>query len=68
MKKNIGTTDKLFRLVIILLIALSNYLNLTPIRIGLALLIFAVYLLLTSFINFSPIYKVLGIDTVKKTP
>lgn len=66
MKKNIGTSDKLFRLCLILLIAVATYLNLLPNKLVLALLILSTYILFTTFLNFSPLYKVLGINTFKE--
>jgi len=66
MQKNIGNTDKLIRLVIILLISLFSYMNLAPQKILLAFLIFAIYLLITTLTKFSLIYKILDIDTLPK--
>lgn len=66
MKANIGTIDKIARILIgLLLIALFIFKVLSG-TAGLILVIVAAVLLLTAFINFCPIWHVLGISTRKK--
>ena len=69
MKSNIGVLDKIVRLSIILII---GALYLVGALDGLAAIIFAgigIYLALTSFVGFCPIYRVFSFTTVesKKT-
>jgi hypothetical protein len=65
MKTNLGTTDRVLRLVIALLITVLYVTNIIAGTFGLVLLIIAAVFTLTSFIGFCPIYKVLGICTHK---
>mgnify|MGYP002629264783 CR=1 FL=1 len=63
MKKNIGKADKLIRSVAVLVIALLSYFNIISGVFGYVLLGVAVILLITSFLNFSPLYTLFGINT-----
>ncbi|WP_281322367.1 YgaP family membrane protein [Flavobacterium aestivum] len=66
MKKNIGPTDKMIRSVIGIIIAILYYSGIINGTLAIILLAFAIVLLLTSFIGFSPLYKLLGINTNNK--
>lgn len=65
MTKNMGTTDKLIRLSVALVIAILFYIDIitgtTAILLGVLGVIFA----LTSLINFCPLYSIFGINTCK---
>lgn len=63
--KNVGKTDKFVRLGIVLLIATLITLNVIKGIAAIVLLIIAIILLVTSFLNFCPLYKLLGINTCK---
>ncbi|WP_335966161.1 DUF2892 domain-containing protein [Galbibacter sp. PAP.153] len=65
MKKNMGQKDKLVRVVIAFIIAVLFYYQIISGFIGVALLLFAIAILLTSLFRFSPLYKIIGIDTNK---
>lgn len=65
MKKNMGTLDKGIRLVIAIAIALLYYFNVISGTIAYVLMVVAIIFLLTSFINFCPLYTLLGINTCK---
>ncbi|WP_299005574.1 DUF2892 domain-containing protein [uncultured Tenacibaculum sp.] len=65
MKKNMGNTDKAIRTLIALLIAALSYFEIISGILGNALLILAIILLITSFINFCPLYRLFGINTRK---
>ena len=65
MKKNMGSTDKIIRTIIALVIAGLYFGNVITGKLGIVLLIFAVVFLLTSLISFCPLYKPLGISTRK---
>ena len=66
MKKNIGTTDKLVRIILALVIAVLFFTTIISGAMSIVLLIFAFVLLLTSFISFCPLYWPFGISTIKK--
>lgn len=65
MKKNMGSTDRMVRLVIAILIAGLYFSNILSGTIGLVLIILAVVFALTSFISFCPLYPIFGINTCK---
>ncbi|PWA08716.1 YgaP family membrane protein [Flavobacterium laiguense] len=66
MKKNMGSTDKMIRSVIGIIIAILYYSGVINGKLAIVLLAFAIVFLLTSFISFCPLYKILGINTNKK--
>ena len=66
MKKNIGTTDKLVRIILAIVIAVLFFTAIISGAMSIVLLIFAFVLLLTSFISFCPLYWHFGISTNKK--
>ena len=66
MKKNMGPTDKIFRILIAVLIGVLNFTNVISGTLATLLGIIAVVLLLTSFISFCPLYLPLNINTRKK--
>lgn len=63
MKKNMGKTDKLTRLVLTALIGVLYYSNVITGTLGIVLLVLAGVFLLTSFINFCPLYAPFGLST-----
>ncbi len=66
MKKNMGATDKIVRIIIALVIAglyFAGIINGTIAIIGLAL---AAIFILTSFISFYPLYLPFGLSTLRK--
>ncbi|MDE1205246.1 YgaP family membrane protein [Tenacibaculum larymnensis] len=65
MKKNMGNTDKAIRTLIALIIAALSYFEFITGIFGNILLVLAIILLVTSLINFCPLYKLLGINTCK---
>ncbi len=65
MKKNMGTTDRIIRLIvaaIIVALYLTNYLTGT---LAIVLLILAGIFVLTSFVSFCPLYAPFGLKTCK---
>ncbi len=67
MKKNMGTTDKLVRFILAVVMAVLYFTNTFSGTMALVLLILAAIFLLTSFISFCPLYLPFGISTIKKT-
>lgn len=66
MKKNIGSTDKIIRIILAITVVILFYMNVISGTLALILGAFAIILLITSFINFCPLYFPFGISTRKK--
>lgn len=66
MKKNMGSVDKLIRVLIAVVIAVLYYLGKIEGTLALVLLAFALIFLLTSLVSFCPLYTIFGINTCKK--
>lgn len=64
MKKNLGNTDRIIRLVIAGILALLWFQNIVPGTWGNVLLAAGALLAITSFISFCPIYKLLGLNSI----
>ncbi|TDQ28437.1 YgaP family membrane protein [Tenacibaculum caenipelagi] len=65
MKKNMGNTDKAIRTLIALIIACLSYFDIITGVLGNVLLVLAIVFLVTSLINFCPLYSLFGINTRK---
>ena len=65
MKRNMGNTDKGLRIIVAIAVALLYYFNVIEGTLAYILMAVAVIFLLTSLINFCPLYKVFGINTCK---
>jgi uncharacterized membrane protein len=63
MKKNMGTTDKLIRIVLAVIVAILYYNNVISGTLAIVLGALAVIFVLTSFISFCPLYVPFGINT-----
>lgn len=66
MKKNMGSPDRIIRLVIAIVIASLYAGGIITGTLGVVLLIVAIIFTLTSLIGFCPLYTALGIRTSKK--
>lgn len=66
MKPNMGTADKVIRILVAIIIAGLYYANLISGTIAVILLILAGIFIITSFISFCPLYLPFGISTRKK--
>lgn len=66
MKKNVGSTDKIIRILIAILIGVLYYNETITGTTAIILLVFAIIFLITSFISFCPLYVPFGISTSKK--
>ncbi len=66
MKKNIGSIDKVIRVLIAVLIAFLYYLNVISGTLGFILIAISVVLVITSFIGFCPLYHFVGLKSTKK--
>lgn len=63
MKKNMGSTDQIIRISAAVIIAVLYFMNIITGTLGLILLAVAGVFVLTSLINFCPLYTVLGMNT-----
>lgn len=66
MKTNMGSVDRIARLVIAAIIAALYFTNIITGTIGIVLLVLAGVFLLTSFIGFCPLYIPFGFNTCNK--
>jgi hypothetical protein len=67
MKKNVGNTDKLIRLIIAVVLFLLVYTGKVASETWQYIfLVVAFIAALTSLINYCPLYPIFGIDTTKK--
>lgn len=67
MKKNMGSADKIVRILLAILVGVLYYTNVITGTLALILGIFAGIFLLTSLISFCPLYVLFGIKTCKNT-
>lgn len=67
MKKNMGSIDKMLRVLIAIVIAVLYYTGtISGGTAAIVLLALAAVFLLTSLLNFCPLYTIFGINTCKK--
>lgn len=66
MKKNMGSADKVVRIILAAVIATLYFMDIIPGTIGIVLMVLAGIFVLTSFISFCPLYLPFGISTRKK--
>jgi hypothetical protein len=66
MKSNMGTTDKIIRIAIAVVVAVLYFTGVIPGTLGIILLVLAAVFVLTSLISFCPLYLPFGINTGKK--
>lgn len=65
MKKNMGTIDKVIRLIVAAVIAVLYFTGTVTGTLGIVLLVLAAVFVLVSLIGFCPLYLPLGIKTRK---
>ena len=68
MKKNMGNTDRIVRLLLAIVVAVLYFTNTITGTLGVVLLVLSVVFVVTSLVSFCPLYTLIGIDTcgVKK--
>ena len=68
MKKNMGTADKIIRLIVAAVLAFLFYNGTITGTLGIVAVVIAAVFALTSLVSFCPLYTLLGINTcsVKK--
>lgn len=67
MKKNMGTADRIIRLVIAAIITTLYFTNVISGTLGIVLLVLAGVFVLTSIISFCPLYAPFGLSTCSTT-
>ena len=67
MKKNVGQLDRILRAVFAFLVALLVLTNVVTGTWAIILGILGAVLLLTSLVSVCPLYKLLGVSTLKKS-
>jgi len=63
MKKNMGNTDKIIRILLAVVVAILYFTNVIPGVLGIILMALAGIFVLTSLISFCPLYAPFGIST-----
>jgi hypothetical protein len=66
MKKNMGTIDKVVRILVAIVIAGLYFANIISGTLAIMLLVLAVIFIFTSFMSFCPLYLPFGISTRKE--
>jgi hypothetical protein len=66
MKKNMGNTDRIVRLLVAAVVAILYFTNVITGTLGLVLLIIAGIFVLTGLIGFCPVYTLIGVNTCSK--
>lgn len=66
MKKNMGSTDKVIRIILAILFSILYFTHTVSGTAGMILLILGGVFLFTGLINFCPLYLPFGINTCKK--
>lgn len=65
MKKNIGNTDKVLRMLIAVVIMVLYYMGYITDTLAMVLLVVGIVLLLTALISRCPLYSIFGINSFK---
>ena len=63
MKKNVGSTDKVVRIVLAALFAVLFFTKVVTGIVGIVLLVLGVIFVATSLVSFCPIYAIFGMST-----
>lgn len=66
MKKNMGSADKIIRLIVAALFVVLYFTGTVTGTIGYILLAFAAIFVLTSLVSFCPLYTIFGLRTCPK--
>jgi hypothetical protein len=66
MKGNMGSTDRIIRLIIAVMVLILFMTDIISGTLGWVLIALAAIFTLTSMMNFCPLYTIIGINTKKK--
>lgn len=67
MKKNMGNTDRIIRLVLAVLFVALYFTGAVTGTVGIVLLVLAAVFVLTSLVSFCPLYAIFGLNTCPNT-
>ena len=68
MKKNMGNTDRVFRVIAAIIFAVLYFTGTVTGIFGIILVVLGAIFLATSFISFCPLYALVGMNTCEKKP
>lgn len=63
MKKNMGSGDRIFRILVAIVIAALFFTNTITGTLGIVLMVLAGVFVLTSLVSFCPLYTIVGFST-----
>ena len=63
MKKNMGSADRMIRIILAAIFAVLYFTGTVPGTLGLVLVILGAVFLLTSLVSFCPLYAIVGLNT-----
>lgn len=63
MKRNMGSADRIIRITLAIVVAIFYYNKIITGTSGIVLLVLAGVFVLTSFVGFCPLYKLMGLNT-----
>ncbi|MDN3642985.1 DUF2892 domain-containing protein [Lutimonas halocynthiae] len=63
MKKNMGSADRIIRIIVAVIVGILYYTGTVSGTLGIVLLVLAGVFVLTSFISFCPLYAPFGLST-----
>jgi len=66
MKKNMGLTDKVIRIIVVIVLLTLFFTNTISGTLGIIAIVVSVIFLATSLIGFCPLYTLFGLSTCKK--
>jgi hypothetical protein len=66
MKKNMGTVDKVIRILVAVVVVTLYFTNVISGTLGIILLALSAIFVVTSIVNICPLYMLLGLSTRKK--
>jgi hypothetical protein len=66
MKKNMGTIDKVIRILVAVVVVILYFTNVISGTLGIILLVLSAIFVVTSLISFCPLYLPIGLSTRKK--
>jgi hypothetical protein len=66
MKKNVGTVDKVIRILVAVVVVILYFTNVISGTPGIILLALSAILVVTSIVSICPLYMLFGLSTTKK--
>ena len=63
MKKNMGTADRIVRIILAAVVAILYFNNTISGTLGIVLMVLAGVFVLTSIVSFCPLYSIVGLNT-----